>query len=139
MCCVLSCFSHVRLFLTLWTTAHQAPLSKGFSRQEYWSGLPFPSSGDLPDPGIKPTSLCLLHWQVDPLPLTPPGKAPQNLQLSFKKYLFSHDIIQFKKFSFINLFFFCLCWVFIAVCGLLSSTMHRLLIAVASLAVKHGF
>ena len=106
MCCVLSCFSHVRLFAILWTTAHQAPLSKGFSRQEYWSGLPFPSSGDLPDPGIKPTSLCLLHWQVDPLPLTPPGKAPQNLQLSFKKYLFSHDNIQFKIFSFINLFFF---------------------------------
>ena len=41
---------------TPWTVAHQAPLSMGFSRQEYWSGLPFPSSGDLPDPGIKPGS-----------------------------------------------------------------------------------
>ena len=40
----------------LWTIAHQAPLSMGFSRQEYWSGLPFPSSGDLPDPGIEPRS-----------------------------------------------------------------------------------
>ena len=44
--------SHVRLFVTPWTVAHQAPPSMGFSRQEYWSGLPFPSSGDLPDPGI---------------------------------------------------------------------------------------
>ena len=52
-CAVLSCFSHVQLFVTLWTVAHQVPLSMGFSRQEYWSGLPFPSLGDLPDPGIK--------------------------------------------------------------------------------------
>ena len=44
--------SHVRLFATPWSVAHQAPLSMGFSRQEYWSGLPFPSPGDLPDPGI---------------------------------------------------------------------------------------
>ena len=49
-------FSHVRLFATPWTVARQAPLSVGFSRQEYWSGFPFPSPGDLPDPGIKPTS-----------------------------------------------------------------------------------
>ena len=46
--------SHVRLFATSWTVAHQAPPSMGFSRQEYWSGLPFPSPGDLPDPGIEP-------------------------------------------------------------------------------------
>ena len=52
-----SCCSHVRLFVTPWTVAHQAPLSMGFSRQEYWSGLPFPSPGDLPDPGIEPVSL----------------------------------------------------------------------------------
>ena len=52
--CVLSPFSCVRLFVTLWTVALQAPLSMGFTRQEYCSGLPFPSSGDLPDPGIKP-------------------------------------------------------------------------------------
>ena len=50
---MLSCFSHVWLFATLRTVAHQAPLSIGFSRQEYWSGLPVPSSGDLPDPRIK--------------------------------------------------------------------------------------
>ena len=52
-------FSHVRLFATPWTVAHQAPLSMGFSRQEHWSGLPFPSPGDLPDPGIKPRSPAL--------------------------------------------------------------------------------
>ena len=50
--------------MTPWTVASQALLSIGFSRQEYWSGLPFPSPGDLPESGIKPTSLCLLHWQA---------------------------------------------------------------------------
>ena len=50
-------FSHVQLSVTPWTVAHQAPLSMGFSRQEYWSELPFPSPGDLSDPGIKPPSL----------------------------------------------------------------------------------
>ena len=49
--CVLT---RVRLFAALWTVAHLAPLSMGFSRQEYWSGLPYPPAGDLPDPGIKP-------------------------------------------------------------------------------------
>ena len=58
----LSC---VHLFATPWIVAYQAPLSMGFSRQEYWSGLPFPSPGDLPDPGIKPGSPAL---QVDSLP-----------------------------------------------------------------------
>ena len=55
--CVLSSFSCVQLFETPWTIAHQAPLSKEFSRQEYWSGLPCPSQEDLPDPGIEPPSL----------------------------------------------------------------------------------
>ena len=50
-------FSHVQLFVTPWTTACQAPLSMEFSKQDYWSGLPRPLSGDLPDPGIKPESL----------------------------------------------------------------------------------
>ena len=63
--------SRVRLFATLWTVAHQAPLSMGFSRQEYWSGLPFPSPGDLPNPGIKPRSPAL---QADTLTSEPPGK-----------------------------------------------------------------
>ena len=56
---MLSPFSHVQLFATLWTVAHQASLSMAFSRQEYWSGLPFPSAGDLPDPGIGLVSLAL--------------------------------------------------------------------------------
>ena len=55
--CMLSHFSRVRLFATLWTVAHQAPLSMGFSRQEYWSGLPCPPPGDLPNPGMEPASL----------------------------------------------------------------------------------
>ena len=73
----LSHFSRVRLSATLWTVAHRAPLSRGFSRQEYWSGLPCPPRGDLPDPGIKPVSLtCVsyLHWQAGSLPPEPPGK-----------------------------------------------------------------
>ena len=49
--------SCVHLFVTVWTLANQAPLSMGFSRQGYWSGLPCPPPGDLPDPGIKPASL----------------------------------------------------------------------------------
>ena len=49
--------SHIRLSTTPWTVARQAPLSMGFSRQEYWGGLPFPSPGDRPDPGTEPTSL----------------------------------------------------------------------------------
>ena len=54
---MLSHFSHVQLFETLWNVAHQAPLSMGFPRQEYWSGLTCPPLEDLPDPGIKPVSL----------------------------------------------------------------------------------
>ena len=53
---MLNCSSHIRLFVILWTVARQAPLSMGFSRQEYWSGLPYPPPEDLPDPGIKPAS-----------------------------------------------------------------------------------
>ena len=63
--------SRVRLFVTPWTVAHQAPPSMEFSRQEYWSGLPFPSPGDLPDPGIKPGSPAL---QADALLSEPLGK-----------------------------------------------------------------
>ena len=63
--------SHVRLFATPWTVAYQPPLSMGFSRQGYWSGLPFPSPGDLPNPGIEPGSPAL---QADALPFEPPGK-----------------------------------------------------------------
>ena len=58
--CRLSHFSHVWLFATLWTVVHQAPLSMGFSSQEYWSGLLCPSPGDLPGLGIEPASLMSL-------------------------------------------------------------------------------
>ena len=65
-----------RLFATPWTVTHQAPLSMGFSRQEYRNGLPFPPLGDLVDLGIK---LCLLHWQVDSFPLSHQFSSVQSL------------------------------------------------------------
>ena len=63
--------SRVPLFATPWTIAYQAPLSMEFSREEYWSGLPFPSQGELPDPGIECRSPAL---QAEALPSEPPGK-----------------------------------------------------------------
>ena len=68
--------SRVRLFATPWTVAYYAPPSMGFSRQEYWSGLPFPSPEDLPDPGIEPRSPAL---KADTLPPEPPGKSSRDL------------------------------------------------------------
>ena len=62
-CAVLSRFSLARLFIALLTIARQAPLSMGFSRQEYWTGLPCPSPGDLLDPGVKPKSLPSPTWE----------------------------------------------------------------------------
>ena len=70
--CMLSC---VRLLAAPWTVACQAPLSMGFSRQEYQTGLPFPSPRNLPDPGIEPRSLMSPAWQADSLPLRHRGKA----------------------------------------------------------------
>ena len=67
--------SHVQLFVTMWAIAFQAPLSMGFSRQEYWSGLPYPSPGDLPGQGIEPTSPVSPALQADSLPTEPPGKS----------------------------------------------------------------
>ena len=68
--------SRVRLFATPWTAAYQAPPSMGFSRQEYWSGLPFPSPGDLPNPGIEPGSPAL---EADTLTSEPPGKPKMEI------------------------------------------------------------
>ena len=62
--CVLSHFSRFQLFVTPWTVAHQAPLFMGFSRQEYWNGLPCLPPGNLPDSGIKPTSSVAPAWQA---------------------------------------------------------------------------
>ena len=69
--CMLSCFSHVPLFATLWTVAYEAPLSMGFSRQEYWSGLPYPLPGDLPDSQIELSSPEAPALQADSLLLSP--------------------------------------------------------------------
>ena len=88
---MLSRLSQVQLFATLWTIACQAPLSMGFSRKEYWNGLPCPPPGDLPDPGIKPACLTSLHWQVSSLSLVPPGK-PSNIPIftiDFSYFFFS--------------------------------------------------
>ena len=69
--------SCVQLFVTPWIVAHQAPLAMRFSRQEYWSRLPCPPSGDHPDPGIEPVSLGSPTLEVDSLPLVPPGNTFQ--------------------------------------------------------------
>ena len=73
LACVLSHFSCVQFCATLWIVAHQAPLFMGFSRQEYWSGLPCPPPGDLPDPGVKPMSPVSPALQADSLPLSHQG------------------------------------------------------------------
>ena len=103
MCVCVCVLSRVRLFATLWTVAHQAPLSMGFSRQEYWSRLPCPPPGDLPDPGIKPASLYVscIGRQVTQagylhLPLAPISyfHAIQNIpRISFLKL---HSILGYR-------------------------------------------
>ena len=71
--------------VTPWKVAHQAPLSMAFSRQEYWSGLPFPSPGDLPDPRLEPGSPT---WQVGSLPSEPPGTPPILCWKISKRYMY---------------------------------------------------
>ena len=79
--------SRVRLFATPWTVAHQAPPSMGFSKQEYWSGLPLPSPGDLPDPGIEPRSPA---FQADALTSEPPVK-PGDMYSDQQKTMKEHN------------------------------------------------
>ena len=126
---VVPSLSRAQLFATLWTVAFQTPLSKGFSRQEYWSGLPCPPPGDLPDRRVKPVPLVSPVLQADSLPTEPLGKpTTKSLLLLF----------------ILNFFFFCCAescraqafsscgeWglFLIVVCGLL--------IVVASLAVEY--
>ena len=117
--CVLSYFSHVWLFVILWTVAHQAPLSMGFSKKEYWSWLPCRFLGDLPDPGIEPRSPAL---EVDSLPLAPPGKptyflhsiggicqsqSPNSFHLPFIhfKYSFIHSFIHLFNKYFLKIYY----------------------------------
>ena len=85
--CVLSHFSRARLLSILWTVVYQAPLSMGFSRQEYWSGLLFPNPGDLPDPGIKPTSLMSPALAGGVLPLAPTGQSFHTCLFAFYSQL----------------------------------------------------
>ena len=80
--CVLvpSRFSHIWLFVILWTVAHQAPLFRGLSRQEYWSGLPCTLfKGTFPTQGWNPRLLCLLHWQAGSSPRVSPGKSINDI------------------------------------------------------------
>ena len=82
--------------MTPWTVAHHAPLSMGFSRQEYWSGLPFPSPGDLPHLGMEPRSPAL---QADSLPFEPPGKPRASCQMPPLEFD-SRKCISIKSFQF---------------------------------------
>ena len=75
---VVQSLSHAQFFATPWTVAGQAPLSMGFPRQEYWSGLPFPSPGDLSDPGIEPVSPALAGGFFT---AEPPGKPTESVEL----------------------------------------------------------
>ena len=90
MVCVCVCVLVIKscpTIVTPWTVAHQAPLSMGFSRQEYWSGLPFPFPGDLPDPGIKPRSPAL---QADSL---------QEIKKSIRRKEFIKKVWHFRGYS----------------------------------------
>ena len=83
--------SHVWLFVTSWTVARQDSLSMGFSRQEYWSGLPiFLLQGIFPTQWLHLSLLCLLRWQVDSLPLVPPRKP--NLYLCLLIHLYNYSV-----------------------------------------------
>ena len=83
---------HVRLFVTLWAVAHQALLSMGFYRQEDWSGLPFPTPGGLPDPGIEPVFPASPPLQVDSLPLSHQGSP----EVRYVKGLFKQSLVDSK-------------------------------------------
>ena len=98
--------SHIRLFATPWTVAHQASLSTGFSRQKYWSGLPCPPPGDLPNPGIEPRSSAL---QADSSPSEPLGKPVWRGQgvvpasfFSFSFFRECKELLQASQFKFIG-------------------------------------
>ena len=86
--------SRVQLFATPWTVAYEAPPSMEFSMQEYWSGLPFPSSGNLPDPGIQPGSPAL---QADALPSEPPGKPQKEGDIRKTDISFRNVNVSYKR------------------------------------------
>ena len=84
MCVCVCVLTHVQLFASLWTVAHQTPLSMGFSRQEYWNRLPFPTSGDVPDPGVKPTFLVSPALAGELFTTELPGKTSGRIQKTNK-------------------------------------------------------
>ena len=88
--CMLSHFSHVQLFVTPQTVAHQAPQSMGFSRQVYWNGLPCPSPRGVPNPGIEPTSLVAPALQLKSFTTELPGKPQLFVYLHVYKSLMSY-------------------------------------------------
>ena len=90
--CLLSHSSRVQLLATLWTVAHQAPLFMGFSRQEYWSRLPCPPPGDLPNKGIEPMSPESPYLQAGSSPTEPPGK-PYQLCPNRMYFLISESLL----------------------------------------------
>ena len=86
--------SRIRFFATPWTVDHQAPLTMGFSRHKYWSGLPFPSPGDIPDPGMEPGSPAL---RADSLPSAPPGKPTLILRQDVNNRRYSRKARRTKR------------------------------------------
>ena len=102
----IQCTRHVWLLAAPWTAAHQAPLSVGFLRQGYWSGVPFPSPGGLPDPGTESTSL---HWQANSVPPSHQG-SPANTNIYvlesggiLQETLKTKTQLFFKNFQFIKI------------------------------------
>ena len=103
--CMLSCFSPVRLFVTPWTIVLQVPLSMRFSRQEYWSGLPFSPPGDPPHPGIQPCLLSLLHWQPSSLPLAPSWRPLISYRHFIYFILYLSQLLRMPSFSYHTLLY----------------------------------
>ena len=97
--CARSRFSSVWLFSTLRIVACQFPLFMGFSRQEYWGGLPCCPPGDIPNPGIKPTSLCLLHWHTGSLPPWASGKPWRQILVCMSNLIF-WAFLKMQRFTF---------------------------------------
>ena len=120
LCYVLSRFHCAPLFAMLWTVACQASLSMGFSMQEYWSGLPFPTLGYLPNPRLSPRLLCLLHWQANSLPLVPPGKPIDSHAMQSRTVSF----LSFQR-ACLYIYFFCLISLKSVVSGISGTLLNK--------------
>ena len=128
--CALSCFSRVWLFSLLWTIACQAPLSMGFSWQEYWGGLSCLSLGDLPDPVIKPGSPAVPAWQMDSLPLSHQGCPSELRWMPNYCNLITYSFSSFFLFSWFLSFYFAL--VFFVSLNLFKTTLNWSIIVLVS-------